>query len=98
MNQEFDKNEDALKLAIGKLNKELEKYTSAEARKVRSPTGTGKMTARERVTYLLDPDRPVLEIGAFAGFEMYEEHGGCRAQGRGCPWIHPKSPLCGHCK
>ena len=94
MNQEFDKNEDALKLAVGKLNKELEKiYLGGGKKKLEAQQAQGKMTARERVSYLLDPERPVLEIGAFAGFEMYEEHGGCPGA-----WIHPKSPLCGHCQ
>jgi acetyl-CoA carboxylase carboxyltransferase component len=29
----------------------------------------------------LDKDQPVIEIGAFAGFDMYQEHGGCPAGG-----------------
>ncbi len=41
----------------------------------------GKLTARERITYLLDKDCPFVEIGAFAGYEMYEEQGGCPAAG-----------------
>ena len=41
----------------------------------------GKMLARERVEYLFDKDSPRIEIGAFAGFEMFEEHGGCVAGG-----------------
>lgn len=41
----------------------------------------GKMLARERVNYLLDRDKPQLEIGALAGYEMYEEHGGCPGAG-----------------
>ncbi len=41
----------------------------------------GKMLARERVDYLLDKDAPRIEIGAFAGYEMYEEHGGCVGAG-----------------
>ena len=41
----------------------------------------GKMLARERVSYLLDKDTECIEIGAFAGYEMYEEHGGCAAGG-----------------
>jgi 3-methylcrotonyl-CoA carboxylase beta subunit len=40
-----------------------------------------KLTARERIDYLIDRDRPFIEIGAFAGFGMYEEHGGCPAGG-----------------
>ena len=39
------------------------------------------MTARERIAYLVDKETEVLEIGAFTGYEMYEEHGGCPAGG-----------------
>jgi acetyl-CoA carboxylase carboxyltransferase component len=41
----------------------------------------GKMLARERVDYLFDKDKPRIEIGAFAGFDMYEEQGGCPSGG-----------------
>ncbi len=41
----------------------------------------GKLTARERINYLIDEGSTFLEIGAFAGFEMYEEQGGCPAGG-----------------
>jgi 3-methylcrotonyl-CoA carboxylase beta subunit len=41
----------------------------------------GKMLARERVAYLFDKDKPRIEIGAFAGHEMYAEHGGCPSGG-----------------
>lgn len=41
----------------------------------------GKMSARERIDYLLDEGKPRIEIGAFAGFELYPEHGGCPAGG-----------------
>lgn len=40
-----------------------------------------KLTARERISYLIDADKPFIELGAFAGFEMYEEQGGCPAGG-----------------
>jgi 3-methylcrotonyl-CoA carboxylase beta subunit len=40
-----------------------------------------KLIARERVEYLCDKDKPFIEIGAFAGYEMYEEYGGCPAGG-----------------
>ncbi|MEY4702800.1 MAG: hypothetical protein RIR96_697, partial [Bacteroidota bacterium] len=40
-----------------------------------------KLTARERIEYLLDEGTPFMEIGAFAGYEMYSEHGGCPAGG-----------------
>src|SRR6476619_6895789 len=41
----------------------------------------GKLTARERIEYLTDKGSPFVEIGAFAGYEMYEEQGGCPAAG-----------------
>ena len=40
-----------------------------------------KLTARERINYLIDKDSDFIEIGAFAGFDMYEDHGGCPAGG-----------------
>src|SRR5690606_29290046 len=41
----------------------------------------GKMTARERVDYLFDEKSRSIEIGSFAGYDMYDEHGGCPAGG-----------------
>lgn len=39
------------------------------------------MTARERIQTLMDPQQPYFELGSLAGFEMYEDHGGCPAAG-----------------
>lgn len=41
----------------------------------------GKLTARERIVYLLDKKSPVTEIGLFAGDGMYAEQGGCPSGG-----------------
>lgn len=41
----------------------------------------GKMTPRERIKYLVDKGSVFQEIGSFAGYEMYPEHGGCPAGG-----------------
>lgn len=41
----------------------------------------GKLTARERIAYLTDPDSIFTEIGLFAGDGMYAEHGGCPSAG-----------------
>ncbi|MEM1127446.1 MAG: acyl-CoA carboxylase subunit beta [Bacteroidota bacterium] len=41
----------------------------------------GKMTARERIDYLLDEPEAFLELGLFAAYGMYEEEGGCPAAG-----------------
>jgi acetyl-CoA carboxylase carboxyltransferase component len=40
-----------------------------------------KLTARERIEYLVDKGSEFVELGAFAGFEMYGEQGGCPAGG-----------------
>ncbi len=40
-----------------------------------------KLTPRERIDYLKDDDKPFIEIGAFAGYDMYAEQGGCPAGG-----------------
>jgi 3-methylcrotonyl-CoA carboxylase beta subunit len=41
----------------------------------------GKLTARERIDYLLDDPNQAIEIGEFAAHQMYEEHGGCPSAG-----------------
>jgi acetyl-CoA carboxylase carboxyltransferase component len=41
----------------------------------------GRKTSRERLSLLFDEDAPVLELGLWAGFEMYDEWGGAPAAG-----------------
>jgi acetyl-CoA carboxylase carboxyltransferase component len=81
MDLDFNKNEDALKLAVAKLNKRLEqiKLGGGEA-KLKKMVQKGQMPARERVDYLVD-ENSFFELGAFAAYEMYEEHGGAPAAG-----------------
>ncbi len=63
-------------------NNRLEKiYEGGGKKAIAKQKEKGKLTARERISYLTDPDSPFIEIGAFAGFEMYEEQGGCPAGG-----------------
>jgi acetyl-CoA carboxylase carboxyltransferase component len=82
VNLEAEKNADALKLAVSSLNRRLEKIHEGGGKKrLEKLQAEGKMSARARIDYLLDADRPRLEVGAFAGHEMYEEHGGCPAGG-----------------
>lgn len=67
---------------ISELSDKLEKiYEGGGKKAAAKQKEKGKMLARERVAYLLDPGAPVIEIGAFAGYEMYEEHGGCPSGG-----------------
>lgn len=79
---EKSKNEDAMKLLLSRMQHRLEKiYKGGGERKIEKLHKKGKMTARERIGRLIDKDSDFLEIGAFAGYEMYKEHGGCPAGG-----------------
>lgn len=79
---EKSRNEDAMKLLISKMNRKLDKiHLGGGEKKIAKMHSRGKMTARERIDYLLDEDTYSFEIGAFAGYEMYEDHGGCPAGG-----------------
>ena len=79
---EANKNEDHHKQATFLLKSRLEKIGLGGGEKRQEKLrAQGKMTARERIDYLLDDHSEFLEIGAFAGYEMYEDHGGCPAGG-----------------
>lgn len=79
---EVSKNEDAMHLAVARMNRRLERiYLGGGKKKIEKQHAKGKLTARERVNYLIDDETDFLEIGAFAGYGMYEEHGGCPAAG-----------------
>ncbi len=82
MNLEFNKNEDALKMAWSQTKKHLEKiYEGGGKKSAAKQKERNKLTARERIIYLCDDEKPFVEIGAFAGFDMYPEEGGCPAGG-----------------
>ncbi len=79
---EFNQNEDAMRLDVSKRDRLLDKiHLGGGTKKIEKHKSKGKLTARERVDYLIDKDTDFLEIGAFAGFGMYEEYGGCPAGG-----------------
>lgn len=85
MNLEFNKNEDINKQLLYELNTRLKKvYAGGGEKAAAKQKEKGKMLARERIGYLLDSDKPSLEIGAFAGEGMYAEHGGCPSGGVVC--------------
>ena len=82
MDIKFNKNEDVNKLMLSELKKRLVKVALGGGKvKIKKQHAQGKMTARERIDYLLDPKSKSIEIGAFVGEGMYEEHGGCPAGG-----------------
>ena len=82
MDLNFNKNEDYNKLLISDLRKRFVKVKLGGGQKrIDKHHEKGKMTARERIDYLLDPKAKSIEIGAFAGENMYAEHGGCPSGG-----------------
>ncbi|MGZ3766143.1 MAG: acyl-CoA carboxylase subunit beta [Mucilaginibacter sp.] len=85
MDIEFNKNEDINKQLVYDLNNKLKKVHLGGGEKAAArQKEKGKMLARERVAYLIDDDKPWLEMGAFVGEGMYAEHGGCPSGGVVC--------------
>jgi 3-methylcrotonyl-CoA carboxylase beta subunit len=82
MDIEFNKNEDKMRLLISQMEQRLNKiYVGGGQSRIDKLHEQGKMSARERIDFLLDKDSPRIEMGAFAGYEMYAEHGGCPGGG-----------------
>ncbi len=82
MNLDFNKNDDALKLLLSQLKDSFETVKLGGGKKaIEKQREKNKLTARERIEYLIDKNRNFIEIGAFAGWEMYEEQGGCPSGG-----------------
>lgn len=82
MDLNFNKNEDHNKLLGSNLKNRLAKIRLGGGQKrIDKQHEKGKLTARERIRFLLDEDKPSIEIGAFAGDGMYEEHGGAPGGG-----------------
>ena len=82
MNLSFNKNDDELRLLLSELRKrQAQVELGGGAAKLQKQRDQGKLTARERIAYLVDPKHPCLEIASFAGDGMYEEYGGCPAGG-----------------
>lgn len=82
MDINFNKNEDHNKLLLSDLKRRLAQVKLGGGKKrIENQHAKGKMTARERIDYLLDSKSPSIEIGAFAGEGMYAEHGGCPSGG-----------------
>lgn len=79
---EANKNEDALKLLVSKMRRRLDEIKLGGGKKrIEKHHSKGKLTARERIDRLIDDGSDFLEIGGFAGYEMYKEHGGCPSGG-----------------
>lgn len=78
----FLQNEDNYKLLLSKLKRRKnEIFLGGGKKRLEKQKEQGKMTARERVEYLIDKGSKFYEFGVFAGYEQYEEYGGCPAAG-----------------
>ena len=82
MDIELNKNEDQMKQLLFHLQKKTEtvKLGGGKSR-IAKEHEKGKLTARERIDYLIDKESEFLEIGVFAADGMYEEEGGCPSAG-----------------
>jgi len=77
MKKEICQNEDWMHSLLNDVNIRLEKIKQGGGKKsIEKQREKNKLTARERITYLIDDNKPFIELGAFAGYEMYEEYGG----------------------
>lgn len=82
MDIKFNKNEDHNKLLVSDLKRRFAKVQLGGGEKrIAKHHEKGKLTARERIDFLLDDAEKAIEIAAFAGEEMYAEHGGCPSGG-----------------
>lgn len=79
---EFNINDDQMRLKISALERELAIVAEGGGKKrIEKLHESGKLSARERIDLLLDPNTDRFEVGALAGYGMYKEHGGCPSAG-----------------
>ncbi len=82
MSDKFSKNKENYKNLLKELNKRIDKLKlGGGEKKIAKQHEKGKLTARERIEYLIDKGSRIIEIGIFAGDGMYQEYGGCPAGG-----------------
>jgi acetyl-CoA carboxylase carboxyltransferase component len=94
-NLEFNKNEDSFKLLLSEFKKVSETVKQGGGKKaIEKHKSRGKLTARERLEMLFDKNRPSLEVGELAAYEMYKEVGGCPSAGVVVQLGYVKGRLC----
>lgn len=82
MDIKFNKTKDENKLLVYELNRRLNEIKKGGGdKKIVSHHAKGKLTARERIDYLIDDPHDFLEVGAFTADGMYKEWGGCPSAG-----------------
>jgi 3-methylcrotonyl-CoA carboxylase beta subunit len=79
---EFAKNSRAVVHLVSRIKNEEEQiYSGGGAKAIESQHKKGRLTARERITKLIDPGSHFFELGIYAAYEMYEDWGGAPAAG-----------------
>ena len=80
---------------LQELNQRYEKLKlGGGLKKIQAHKAKGKLTARERVEYLIDKESRFTEFGTFAGDGMYEEDGGCPNGGCVCGIGYVSGKMC----
>lgn len=89
--EEYKKNYENSENILSELKNELEKIKLGGSEKARKRhTERGKLLARDRINKLLDKNSPFLEIGAFAGYDMYDNMAPSAGMVAGIGRIHGK--------
>lgn len=71
-----------LKALIEEINNAEEQIKKGGGEKrIKKQHKKGKLTARERIDQLIDEGTKLYELGLWAGYEMYEDEGGCPSGG-----------------
>ena len=82
MDLEFNRNEDLFKQLCSQLSARAKKIQlGGGEKKIEEQHLKGKLTARERIEYLIDKGERFVEVGLLAGDGMYKEQGGCPGGG-----------------
>ena len=78
----FERNQRAVADLVSQIRNEEEIIQQGGGEKaIESQHKKGRLTARERIALLIDPDTEFFELGSFAAWGMYEEWGGAPCAG-----------------
>ena len=78
----FEKNMRSMAELVSVVRNEEEQIRQGGGEKaIESQHKKGRLTARERIELLIDPNSEFFELGIYAAYEMYEEWGGAPAAG-----------------
>jgi len=80
--EEYARNGQFMKQLMAEIREQEEQLRlGGGTRRIERQHSKGRMTARERLDALMDPDAAFFELGIFAAWDMYQEYGGAPAAG-----------------